>query len=907
MTDDLSNVKIPVWVGEQQVTGLWLSARLYSSEDSKQRMLAGWKAGSNAFRFEQGDLLRFPRPQTLRCENQSGLALCEVSGIPYVSAPLTATEISSFRAYDVLVVQGAQVEALHVSDGALLDLSQAIDIGDYALHDTFDCSQSIKPLNPGRMAGKDIRKLLGDAIPAPSADRDVFLNELAAAGEKKVAPGGGLSGSRIKSVAKDFLGRFAATVLGLVSGSIQANGTGRATGNSTSRSPSISDRFTPKMPQAWRDALAKLAIASRVSRLIGWKQGAYLRKMLKMFDEGNIEEALRHALPIDSLGQSLGQAFSSPGRRQDLQLSGSLGPSANIGLDEELQRHLRELYRQSFERLDRQGKIDEAVFILADLLNARTEALDYLERHNRIGQAAELALAWDMPATTIIRLLLLSGDWDRAVQVARRDKEFSTVIDTLQASHPDIAVKLRLAWADYLADSGEWLAAVEAVWPISQARHLAKEWLLTAERAGEELSARTLVKRAALLPDTIEQYTDRILALANADTSTHTRTAVAEALLEVKASNAATGLITTTILPSIAADRAEGLNDLSKNKLNKLASLSNDTFLKADLPNWDIPAISTTTNFWSQLPPQVLHAPSKGLQPIHDVVALTEHRYLVALGEAGCIIVDRTGKILQRYNVPTYSLVISDSQRVALTVAPRETFSRISRLDLVNHIVSDIGTLRITFYANCFDGAGWTVVSDNRIMVLDTAKSLHNVLWSVGDLPGQIINARFQEREQHFLIRNATGIEFWNYLQPSRRLTERASVILDSELPVLLFPHGNTLQPQVEFLKDTVRIKYRWLQQQKYLDIAIVGRAPPTQIFFRAVHHGIMVGLYFGNSTHYHIYRSADGALTASFEWPGSDPAEVREQNNRALFFDKHGRILDILYVPSIVVGITLS
>lgn len=626
-----------------------------------------------------------------------------------------------------------------------------------------------------------------------------------------------------------------------------------------------------------------------------------------MFDEGNIDEALRHAIPIDSLDQSLGQAFNSPGRRHDLSVSGSLTASASIGFDHDLQQHLRKLYRQSFERLDRQGKVDEAVFVLADLLNARAEALDYLERHKRISQAAELALAWDMPAATIIRLLLLSADWNRAVQVARRDNEFAGVIAALQASHPELVVKLRLAWGDYLADSGEWLAAVEAVWPVPQARHIATAWLLTAERSGEELSARALIKRAALLPDTIEQYAEKITALADTDTSAHIRSAVAEALLDVKASNSALGIIAATTLSSIAADRCDGLNDLSKAKLNKLASMSNDPFLKADLPNWEIPAIEAKTNFWNSTPPMKLQAPSTGLQSIYDIVALADNHYLIALGEAGAIIVDRAGKTLQRYTVPSYRLVIATNQRVALAIAPREIFSRVARLDLVNHTVADIGTLKLTFFDSCYDGAAWTVVSDNRILVLDTAKSLNNVLWHVGDLPGTIVNASFDQDQQQFLLANKAGVEYWNYALPARRLTERTQVELDSDAEVLLFPSGNVLQPKVEFVQDAVRIKYSWYKYQKYLDISTVGRSEPAGVSIRPMRNGLLVGLHYEYSTHYSLCRVSDGGIAASLDWPGAAPAEYREQHNRVLFFDKNGRALDVSFATGIAAGLSLS
>ena len=152
-------------------------------------------------------------------------------------------------------------------------------------------------------------------------------------------------------------------------------------------------------------------------------------------------------------------------------------------LGDDLESHLRRLYRQAFERLAREGRIDEAVFVLAELLQARREALDYLEAHQRHAQAAELALAWDQPADLIVRLHCLAGDWRRAVAVARRDGAFANAVLQLEKKWPDAAHRLRGEWGEALAQQGDWLAAVNAVWPVQALRAQALAWLQAAESA----------------------------------------------------------------------------------------------------------------------------------------------------------------------------------------------------------------------------------------------------------------------------------------------------------------------------------------------------------------------------------------------------------------------------------------
>ncbi|MGE8357829.1 MAG: hypothetical protein ACN6N0_15685, partial [Microvirgula sp.] len=182
---------------------------------------------------------------------------------------------------------------------------------------------------------------------------------------------------------------------------------------------------------------------------------------------GRLDEALRHAIPLGGDDGAHSPSLSTPHARKDLSL-GSPGTSgrASLNLDPPLRQYLMDLYRRSFGKLDREGRIDEAVFVLAELLQSHAEALDYLEKQQRFTQAAALALYWDMAADTIVRLHCLAGDWKHAVAVARRDNAFSTAILQLEDKWPDAARRLREEWATTLAAQGAWLEAVDAAWPL---------------------------------------------------------------------------------------------------------------------------------------------------------------------------------------------------------------------------------------------------------------------------------------------------------------------------------------------------------------------------------------------------------------------------------------------------------
>jgi len=909
-TDDAqATVRLPLWSGMQPVAALWFDAARLPSEARARRMLACWRTGAQALRFADGDLLRFPQPLLSDCASLPGLALRAVGDVAsdrdvLASAPLSADELVAHRGFDLLLVRGAQAFGLRMSEGAALDLSTWIEIGDYALHDTFDCSAAQKALSMPPLQGRDVREVLGGRIPPPSAERDDFLKRMIAAnaghkgngrGGPPQADGHGIGGALLGRLAGWF-GVAAQSLIGAT-----AAGSGGQYG--------LAPRRGPQRPSPWREALARMAIASRVSGLIGWRQGAYLRRMMKLFDEGDLGEALRHALPIDGTGQSLGQSFGTPGRRNDLRLGGG-GNSVDMHLGEELQQHLRAMYRQTFERLDRQGRIDEAVFVLGELLNARQECLDYLERHGRQMQAAELALAWDMPTATIVRLLVLGGDWTRAMQVARRDGEFGAAVTALEKTHPEMAVKLRLLWGEALADRGDWLAAADAVWPVPQARNLAIEWLRIAEDAGATLSARALVRRAERLPDTLDRYGERILALAEpgdaeqAEIAAAARSALADALLDAPKRNAAVAAIANALLPAIAADRGAGRNALGKTQLNKLLSLGGDPYLKADLPAWSLPPVAKRPGLWARKTPAEIAAPAAGLAAIHDVLPLGERRYLVALGEAGVIVVDARGKTLQRYPVPADSLVLADNGNIALAVARRESLSRVSRLDLVRQAATDLGSLRLDAHAPRFDGAAWSVIADNRILVIDTAKSLRDVVWHVGDLPGRLVGVRYTPLLELYLLDTANGLEVWTYTLPTRRLVQRAPVKAEPGLPVLLEPFRGVLQPRIETCRDDLlQIGLDTYGGHRNIDMTFqrpdgsaVEATALENLALRchAVQNGVVLGVVGEDIAQYRLCQLSDGETVAKIEWAAGVAPQFREFGQHLLFFDREGRVLHL-------------
>ncbi|MDQ0569455.1 hypothetical protein QFZ42_001289 [Variovorax paradoxus] len=661
----------------------------------------------------------------------------------------------------------------------------------------------------------------------------------------------------------------------------------------------------------WRDWLARMAIASQVSKLLGRQQAAYMRRMLKMFDDGDLMEALRHAIPLGGDAHDVGQALGTPGRRESLSLNGSTGSRSSIYLDDNFQDHLRQLYRKSFEKLDRDGRIDEAVFVLAELLQSHQEALDYLEKHLRFAQAAELALSWDRPPEVIVRLLCLAGDWRRAIAVARRDNAFANTVMQLQARWPEMANRLREEWGQSLAQRGEWLQAVDAVWPVAAAREQAMTWLLAAEDADDRLAARALVQRALLLPDTLDACAERLRALRDAPLLHRERAALASELLAVADHNATSRGLVAVLAPALIADHAGGHGRMDKRSFQSLLRIHGDQMLRADMPGGEMPGFEPRllTARSNVLP---LDAPSAGAHVVHDAALLDDDRYLLALGEAGAVMTDSAGRVLARFAVPAYRLVPAYSGQVALALAQRDGLWRVSRLDLVRRQIDDLGLSTIAHFASEFDGTGWTVARGNRIQVLDTGRSLQDVLWQVADLPGEVVELTATRYLEQFVVHDdVLGPSLWRYQRQPRRLQSREAMDF-SAAPIskhMLHPQLGAFRLLSEVDGDgALCLRWRVMHgTEGEIRLADHQDAPEgTTLGFWVDRDWLVVMRALSGNTTVQWFNMRGGRMAASMAWPAGAEPNIRAVVDGWLLFDAQGRVLHLNTERSVTSGFSI-
>ena len=200
----------------------------------------------------------------------------------------------------------------------------------------------------------------------------------------------------------------------------------------------------------------------RVPRLteamLGRQEGA-LRELLRQFREGDIERALRHALPLGGNGGRGGMP-STDGKLPTVDPTYSLqsllgsnrGPTGIWFGGFDVQAELAKEYRKAAEEAERRGDFRRAAYIHGKLLNDFTTAAHLLCKGGLHRDAAHLYLnrLKDIPAAA--RAFEAAGEVDRALQLYRQDRLHAEAGDLLRrVGEEEAAIEEYARAADLLA------------------------------------------------------------------------------------------------------------------------------------------------------------------------------------------------------------------------------------------------------------------------------------------------------------------------------------------------------------------------------------------------------------------------------------------------------------------------
>lgn len=670
-------------------------------------------------------------------------------------------------------------------------------------------------------------------------------------------------------------------------------------------------------PQAWRQWAARVAATTGLMSMIGARNAAYMRRVLRMFDDDQLKDALRHAPPLGGGpgDGALGQGFLL-GARHSLSLNAANTPAtAGMVFGDELMSHLRQLYRKTAERLEAQGRFDEAAYVHAVLLGEKQGALDMLERHGQLAKAAELALSWDMPAAVIVRYYALAGDWRQAVRVARRDRAFADAVVALEKRWPDPARRLRVEWAESLAARGELREAIRVIWPVQEveARERAATWLAAVESAGGAEAARAIVWRAQAWPETLASHQDALEHWLYEPNRTVERAAMADELLGLSEAGPWAHRLALMLAGPMLEDQVRlDPPPLHFDQIARLTRMATDPSFAADLPaikrsliDREPQALSTRSS------PLVGAMPEAGGLPVRDALPLPDGEWLLALGESGVVRLDARGRRRAHLPVPADRLVGAFDGGSALLLAARPSGDahdwRVTRLVVPEERLVDLGSHRFDAFSTQFDGETWTVAEGRRVRVLDVlSPMLGEVLWQVADLPGPVraVDTR-QEQEVWWLVGEDRiyGGERWRYGLPTRRLQGRDPLevlmplkegvepvrrvaISDGDL-LDLHPGVNEAGMRVWQPMDPTNPKRTFpeLSREDRLVIGLGGRwaaccvfelAPDTQV-------ATVCGI--------ELVCLVTGRLHARWPWPSSQPPRARHFRGTWMIFDDEGRV----------------
>jgi hypothetical protein len=683
------------------------------------------------------------------------LALCDVEHV-ITGFEATAEDVRRCGAQmgDVLFLRKGSVHLFRPTEETRVDASDWISLGGFSvepLTTILDPERAAPPLAVERP--REARRIFGDRVPAESPEamslREMLQKGLPLAGGKRNDPGG------FVREGTGFLAQTLSRILRRRSRREQRVGSG-----------------TPK-PPASLSLFSRFMLLTRLSRVIGWRQAGYIRRMLDILGSGDLEQSLRHAIPLGTETSEHEPSWRLPGPRYDLTISGRTIGRGSLFFSAELYTHLRQFYRQMFQRLDHMGRTEQAAFVLAELLHATAEAVRYLEKHGMLREAAELAEARQLTPGLVVRQWIVAGDAARAFSVARRVDAFGVAVSILEHhGEREHAAKLRVAWASSLAVSGRYAAAVDAVWPVEEARSLALDWLQRALASETPSGARALARKLSILPDRFEETRaaiEQLLADESREAAAH-REAFATELLSQKPSRAIS-LAARACYRALLRDRSLGANRWNRRRLDRLVKLCQDAALRADgvaLSPPDHPGIDL--GLTEEVHEYVVRG--DGLVPVTDARLLPRDRVLAALGEAGLRVLNHDGRTLRHFDVPAEHLVFSDAGNRALALMPRDDFTVVSRVDL------DAGTARVWHetalqsFATSYDGSLWFAEIEGRLVAIDVLARRFEALWSTG-MPGRV----------EVLVRDGTSLhlslvaddlaEVWRYELPSLTLRAR--------------------------------------------------------------------------------------------------------------------------------------
>ena len=858
------------WV---EARGLVFSPARLGAIEARRRVVAAWVPGSRVVETRTGLWLIWREPRRVDAAAVPGAPAVERDG-RLATAPLDAAEWVALdpSPHAWIDVVAGRAERLAEADQSAVDPAIWIDL---------DAYESVDVTTLGAMP---------EPLPAPpKVPSNVFADAIGPVDRRIVEVVEALRGDLIRrgeqARREDSDGTDARPTWGERLAAAWVRWHTRGTGGpATGPSPAPG-----ALGRAWRAIsgwFARRLWASHLGARVARRHADYLAELLSLFDRGRFDEALRRALPLDgdpADGAAPPPALSPPIPRTSLEISPSRAPAdSTVGLGSALMSALRHRYAAAFEQLDAQGRLDEAAFVLAELLGDTARAVAYLERHGRHRLAAELASARNLDPGLVVRQWWLAGDRERAVRHARRHGAFADAVGRLEADDPGAAQALRLLWADALGTAGDFVRAIQIAWCVPEAHGLVRRWIALAIEIGGPMRARALLRKASLSDAEFDEAFPTLRALVGAEPpDTELAHAVARDVESMPSGPRRARLAELAVRGLLASGET-----VAPAMLHRLLQITEDTALKYEVsvappapPAPRAPALARATS------PRQLSFPDVGTLDLRDAARLPDGGWLVAAGEAGVRLLWPDGRQRARFDEPAHNLVVSDHGTRALLLARRGEAHRIARLDLIERRTEPWTELGMTAWADTYDGERWLVATTPDLRLLDAVATRPESLWRLPRI-GLIFDIA---RLPGTAVWTATGepaeVEGWCAGLPDLRVKHR-------------FPLPGAARFEGGRIGGSTAVGWAHLDGE---DIACtVLRADGTVAEVR-LPPGPITGLDGAwlfrrrDAAHDHratFYEVASGQCRLVVDLPGARRARVRFQTDEIVLFDDLGRLV---------------
>lgn len=757
--------------GRVDAAGFLFNTELIGVAETRRRILNLWESGVQVFTDGPNHFVRLSSTIRVDCASSVATPLVKIEDV-LSAIPLSKDEFELLQApsHSVVFAKGGVAQVAQLSSSSAEFPEQWLDVGAFNVAEVSSLGAAFaEPKVVAEPQPFDARAKL-DGIPAEASERQeaIVAIKLAASGKGKPP--------REWGAAQELRG-WLGGVIGSISSELGE--LRRSLGSSTlggQRRASHDEGSLSKANQ-WLTRLGmRLLHTSHLAHVLGRRQAAYFSKMIEMFERGDLNEALKHAIPfgdVSSLEERPKLGVPSPRNSLSISPWGTGRSARSIGVGNDLRAYLYQLYHATFKRLEAQNRIDEAAFVLAELLHANEQAVAFLERHGKLKLAAELAEGRELPPGLVVRQWFIAGDIKRAVGIARRKQAFADAVLRLEKNDKDQAEKLRVVWAASLAEGGNYAGAVDVIWPVEAHRLTARKWIEKSIEVGGPVAGRMLARKLSIVPDDFENIRRRALIFLDDESFElqETRASFAETLTAGENSKEARTLARVAAR-AVLRDAGQNASAMNAKQFTRLINFTGDGPLRTDVPLFPVEKYQPVSPLLSV----VCSAADCGSIPVHDALLLPNGRMLVALGEIGVRLLTRDGRTVTHFDQPAEKLVISDNGARAIALAPRGEVWRLSRLDLIEWRGEDWCDAQIDAFAPNYDGSLWFLGANGDFYAIDAHAKGFEALWRVPDAGGRVISVARSESACSFLTASElSDLEQWVYQLPLLTLRTRSS------------------------------------------------------------------------------------------------------------------------------------